>query len=189
MRALTETLESLRGEAFELESRQFNGVDLDEVERQLTDLNIRHSEMSKEAPEIADTAELDRRIRELESEQAKQDCSQYAPQFTADIAAADADTKSLLSRYQREDAALKSFQPGSVCPTCHRAVTEEELPAVQAELKKAIDEIVRQGKTAGARRNKLSRDEKEAEKAFYDAAAQESERLGQEIQNLNPLNW
>ena len=184
VRTLTETLETLRGEVAELEGRQFNGVDLDDVERQLADLTVRHSEMSRELPEAADTSELDRRIGELESEQAKRVYSQYAPQFTADIAAADADTKSLLARYQREDAALKGFQPGSVCPTCHRAVTGEELPAVQAELKKTIDEIVRQGKAARARWNKLSRDEKEAEKAFYDAAAQESERLGQEIQNL-----
>ena len=183
-RALAEKPEGLRGEVSELESRQFDGVDLDDVERQLADLTVRHSEMSRELPEAADTSELDRRIGELESEQAKQVYSPYAPQFTADIAAANVDAESLLGRYKRERAALNGFQPGTICPACHRAVTEEELPAVQSELQNFMNEVVKQGKTAGARRNKLSRDEKEAEKAFYDAAAQESERLGQEIRNL-----
>ena len=183
-RTLAEKLEGLRGEASELESRQFNGVDMDEVERQLTDLSARHSEMSKEAPEIADTAELDRRIRELESDRTKQDCSQYAPQFTDKIAAANADAESLLGRYKRERAALNGFQPGAICPTCHRAVTEEELPAVQSELQKFMSEVVKQGKAARARWNQLRREETEAEKAFYDTAAKESERLRGEIQEL-----
>ena len=184
MRALVAKLEALRGEASELESRQFNGVDLADVERQLTELGVRHSEMSAEAPETADTADLDRRIRELESEQAKQDCSQYAPQFTDKIAAANADAESLLGRYKRERAALNGFQPGTICPTCHRAVTEEELPAVQSELQKFMSEVVKQGKAARAHWNQLRREEAEAEKAFYDAAAQESERLRGEIQEL-----
>ena len=184
VRTLTEKLESLRGEVSELESRQFNGVDLDEIQRQLTELTARHSEMSAELPETADTADLDRRIRELESEQAKQDCSQYAPRFTEDIASANAETESLLGRYKREDAALKGFQPGSICPTCHRAVMEQELPSVQEELQKIVSEIVSKGKAARARWNQLRREEAEAEKAFHDAAAKESARLSGEIQEL-----
>ena len=184
MRALVAKLEALRGEASELESRQFNGVDLADVERQLTDLNIRHSEMSKETPEIADTAEFDRQIGELETEQTKQVCSQYAPKYTKEIAAANADAESLLGYYKRERAALNGFQPGTICPTCHRAVTEEELPAVQAELQKSMSELVKQGKAARARWNELCRKERDEEQAFYDAAAQESERLRGEIQKL-----
>ena len=183
-RTLAEKLEALRGEVSELESRQFNGVDLDDVEQKLADLTAQHSEMSKEMPETADTAELDRKIRELESEQAKQACSQYVSQFTDKIASANAETESLLGRYKREDAALKGFQPGAICPTCHRAVTEEELPSVQEELKRIVSEIVLQGKTARARWNQLCREEREAEKAFHDAAAKESARLGGEIQEL-----
>ena len=183
-RALAEKLESLRGEVSELESRQFNGVDLDDVAQKLADLTARHSEMSKEPPETADTAALDRRIRELESERAKQDCSQYAPQFTEDIASANAETELLLGRYKREDAALKGFQPGAICPTCHRVVTEQELPSVQEELKKIVSEIVSKGKAARARWSELCREEREAEKAFHDAAAKESARLGGEIQKL-----
>ena len=183
-RTLTETLEGLRKEVSELESRQFNGVDLDDVERRLADLTVQHSEMSKEPPETADTDELDRRIRELEDAQKKQVYSQYAPKYTQDIAAANADAESLLGRYKRERAALNGFQPGTICPTCHRAVTEEELPAVQAELQKFMSEVVKQGKAARARWNQLRREETEAEKAFYDAAAKESARLGGEIQKL-----
>ena len=183
-RTLAEKLESLRKEASELESRQFNGVDLEEIQRQLTDLSVRHSEMSKEPPETADTADIDSKIGNLQDEQKKQVYSKYEPQLTDKIAVANAEAESLLERYKRERAALKGFQPGMVCPTCRRAVTEGELPAIQEALQKSMADVVQQGKAAKSRRDEMTAQEQDAEKAFYDNAARESARLRGEIQKL-----
>ena len=61
-----EKLSALESERDGLEARHFEGIDLAEARERLADLSARYEEMAKEAPESADTAAIDERLRELQ---------------------------------------------------------------------------------------------------------------------------
>ena len=161
-REARETADRLRNEtaALETEIRELETkritADFAEAQERLTELSTRYEEMAKESPETADTAEIDESLKTLHRKLGERGAEQYAPKYADAIADATAKVKEVALRYQREKAALQGFKPGTVCPTCHRAVTEKELPAVQAELKKSVDALLAEGRERKAQLDELN---------------------------------
>ena len=161
-REARETADRLRNEtaALETEIRELETkritADFAEAQERLTELSTRYEEMAKESPETADTAEIDESLKALHRKLGERGAEQYAPKYADAIADATAKVKEVALRYQREKAALQGFKPGTVCPTCHRAVTEKELPAVQAELKKSVDALLAEGRERKAQLDELN---------------------------------
>ncbi len=161
-REARETADKLRNEtaALETEIRELETkritADFAEAQERLTELSTRYEEMAKESPETADTGEIDENLKALHRKLGERGAEQYAPKYADAIADATAKVKEVALRYQREKAALQGFKPGTVCPTCHRAVTEKELPAMQAELKKSVDALLAEGRERKAQLDELN---------------------------------
>ncbi|MBQ9719288.1 MAG: hypothetical protein IJV64_01195, partial [Oscillospiraceae bacterium] len=99
-------------------------------------------------------------------------------------AEATAKVKEVALRYQREKAALQGFKAGTVCPTCHRAVTEKELPAVQAELKKSVDALLAEGRERKAQLDELNALEQKTEDTFRQFQADDVKTMQDGIAEL-----
>ena len=156
---------ALETEIRELEEKRLT-ADLAEAQEQLTELSARYEELAKEPPETADTSEIDESLKALHQKLGERSAEQYAPKYATPIAEATAKVKEVALRYQREKAALQGFKAGTVCPTCHRAVTEKELPAVQGELKKSVDALLAEGRERKGQLDELNALEQKTEDTF-----------------------
>lgn len=181
---LTQRLDELQSETNELESRRFTGMDLAELQERLVERSTRYEELSQEAPVTADTSQLDSKLADLHRKLGKCQAQQYQPKYAKPIAEASAKVETLAGKYRRQAALLKGFQTGTVCPACQRAVTENELPAVQSELKKALEQVVSQGKEAKSQLDELTALEKQTEDTFLRFQTDDVTKLENEIAAL-----
>ena len=174
---------ALETEIRELEEKRLT-ADLAEAQEQLTELSARYEELAKEPPETADTSEIDESLKALHQKLGERSAEQYAPKYATPIAEATAKVKEVALRYQREKAALQGFKAGTVCPTCHRAVTEKELPAVQAELKKSVDALLAEGRERKAQLDELNALEQKTEDTFRQFQADDVKTMQDGIAEL-----
>lgn len=205
---LTAQLESLRAEIVTLESKQFSGMDTSEMQERLVELSRRYDEAARD--DRSDAAEQQRNLSALRENIARRQAEQYQSKFTQALADISAKVKELGARYQREAAAYKAFHAGMECPTCHRPVTEQSLPEVQAALKKVISDLYVAGTEQRGQLTQLQEMDKKAADTFEQfktddlakwqveaaelervcmelsgSASKEVERLRMEIQSLS----
>ena len=156
--------DTLREEIAELEQRQFSGMDASAMQERLVELSGRYEEAARD--ERADTSKLREQIQTLREKIARREEEQYQSKFTKALAEASARVKDLGVRYQRENAAYKAFHAGMECPACHRSVTEQSLPEVQAALKKVLSELYAAGSEQRAQLIELQEMDKKAADTF-----------------------
>lgn len=161
---LTLQADTLREEIAELEQRQFSGMDVSDMQERLVELSGRHEEAARD--ERTDTSKLREQLQTLREKIARREGEQYQSKFTEALAEASARVKDLGVRYQRESAAYKAFHAGMECPACHRSVTEQSLPEVQAALKKVLSELYAAGSEQRAQLIELQEMDKKAADTF-----------------------
>lgn len=161
---LTLQADALREEITELEQRQFSGMDVSNMQERLVELSGRYEEAARD--ERADTSKLREQLQLLREKIARREVEKYQSKFTEALAEASARVKDLGVRYQRENAAYKAFHAGMECPTCHRSVTEQSLPEVQAALKKVLSELYAAGSEQRAQLIELQEMDKKAADTF-----------------------
>ena len=161
---LTLQADTLRKEIAELEQRQFSGMDVSDMQERLVELSGRYEEAARD--ERTDTSKLREQIQTLREKIARREGEQYQSKFTEALAEASARVKDLGMRYQRESAAYKAFHAGMECPACHRSVTEQSLPEVQAALKKVLSELYAAGSEQRAQLIELQEKDKKAADTF-----------------------
>ena len=161
---LTLQADTLREEIAELEQRQFSGMDVSDMQERLVELSGRYEEAARD--ERTDTSKLREQIQTLREKIARREGEQYQSKFTEALAEASARVKDLGVRYQRESAAYKAFHAGMECPACHRSVTEQSLPEVQAALKKVLSELYAAGSEQRAQLIELQEMDKKAADTF-----------------------
>lgn len=154
----------LRREIAELEQRQFSGMDVSAMQERLVELSGRYEEAARD--ERADTSKLREQLQTLREKIARREGEQYLSKFTEALAEASARVKDLGVRYQRESAAYKAFHAGMECPACHRSVTEQSLPEVQAALKKVLSELYAAGSEQRAQLIEIQEMDKKAADTF-----------------------
>ena len=154
----------LRREIAELEQRQFSSMDVSAMQERLVELSGRYEEAARD--EHTDTSKLREQLQTLREKIARREGEQYQSKFTEALAEASARVKDLGVRYQRESAAYKAFHAGMECPACHRSVTEQSLPEVQAALKKVLSELYAAGSEQRAQLIELQEMDKKAADAF-----------------------
>ena len=150
----------LRREIAELEQRQFSSMDVSAMQERLVELSGRYEEAARD--ERADTSKLREQLQLLREKIARREVEKYQSKFTE----ASARVKDLGVRYQRENAAYKAFHAGMECPACHRSVTEQSLPEVQAALKKVLSELYAAGSEQRAQLIELQEMDKKAADTF-----------------------
>jgi len=182
---LTEKLNALETEYAELDARRYTDRDLSVVQEQLMEASASYEELSREAPSVADTSELDARLTELQKKLGERCAEQYVPKYAQPVSEAAAKVKELAGRYKREAAVLKELSAGTVCPTCRRQITEAELPTVREELQKAVTEIISQGKEAKAQLDELTELEQKTEENFRQFQTGDVKKLDKEIKELS----
>ena len=116
--------------------------------------------------ELQDTSKLREQLQLLREKIARREVEKYQSKFTEALAEASARVKDLGVRYQRENAAYKAFHAGMECPACHRSVTEQSLPEVQAALKKVLSELYAAGSEQRAQLIELQEMDKKAADTF-----------------------
>lgn len=161
---LTLQVDTLREEIAELEQRQFSGMDVSAMQEWLVELSGRYEEAARD--ERADTSKLREQLQLLREKIARREVEKYQSKFTEALAEASARVKDLGVRYQRESAAYKAFHAGMECPACHRSVTEQSLPEVQAALKKVLSELYAAGSEQRAQLIELQEMDKKAADTF-----------------------
>lgn len=154
----------LRREIAELEQRQFSSMDVSAMQERLVELSGRYEEAARD--ERADTSKLREQLQLLREKIARREVEKYQSKFTEALAEASAKVKDLGVRYQRENAAYKAFHAGMECPACHRSVTEQSLPEVQAALKKVLSELYAAGSERRAQLIELQEMDKKAADTF-----------------------
>lgn len=127
---------ALQNEIEVLAEKQFSGLDTAEMQERLVELSQRYDEMARD--ERGDTVQQQKELRALREKIVRRQSEQYQSKFTEPLAEIAAKVNDLGTRYKRESVAYKAFHAGMDCPTCHRRVTEETLPEVQAALKKTF---------------------------------------------------
>lgn len=163
---LSEAIVGLETEVKRLEAQKFAGTDLQSVQDRLAELSARYEELAKEPPESADTAEIDAALKALHQKLGERSAECYIPKYTQNIVDTTAKVKDVAVRYKREMTLLQSFQAGTVCPTCRRQVTEKELGAVQADIRKSVDKLFAEGKDLKGQLDQLKALEKKTEDTF-----------------------
>ena len=161
---LTLQADTLRKEIAELEQRRFSSMDVSDMQERLVELSGRYEEAAKD--ERTDTSKLREQLQTLREKIARREGEQYQSKFTEALAEASARVKDLGVRYQRESAAYKAFHAGMECPACHRSVTEQSLPEVQAALKKVLSELYAAGSEQRAQLIELQEMDKKAADTF-----------------------
>ena len=161
---LTLQADTLREEIAELEQRQFSGMDVSDMQERLVELSGRYEEAARD--ERTDTSKLREQLQTLREKIARREGEQYQSKFTEALAEASARVKDLGVRYRRESAAYKAFHAGMECPACHRSVTEQSLPEVQAALKKVLSELYAAGSEQRAQLIELQEMDKKAADTF-----------------------
>ena len=177
-------LSALEQELAELEARRFESMDLSSLQEQLVDTSERYQELANEAPESADTSAIDVQLRSLHEKLGQRTAEIYLPKYTQPIADCTAKIGALERKYRQDAGLYKGFRPGIVCPTCRRAVTEADIPAIHHALQQSMGEIAAEGKAMKAQLQELQELEQKAEDTFRQFQSDDIAKFQQEITDL-----
>ena len=160
----SEGITALQNEIEALAEKQFAGLDTAKMQERLVELSQRYDEMARD--ERGDTVQRQKELHALREKIGCRQAEQYQSKFTEPLAEISAKVNDLGVRYKRESVAYKAFHAGMDCPTCHRRVTEETLPEVQAALKKTISELYAAGTEQKGQLTELQEMDKKAKETF-----------------------
>lgn len=182
----TKELETLKQHCADLEAeytalseKQFCGMDVSSMQDRLVELSAAYSELSAESANGV-TALADH-IVELNRKLAQRQSDRYTPKYAEAIADASARVNALAERYKREHGILVGISKERTCPTCHRAVTEADIPAVKAAFEKTLGAIIAEGKEQRSQLEELQTLEAKTQNTFEQFKADDVAKLQSEI--------
>ncbi len=175
---------SIQEEKQTLEAKRYAGIDTAELESTLTDLSAQYSELFNDNSDESGLDELDARLYEQARKLAERSASVYESKFTQAIAAATERVKALGARYNAEVSAGKAIVPGFVCPTCRRAVSEEDVPVVRKAFQQSVSSIVAEGKEQRAQLEELKAMDAQSLETFQKFKEEDVAKLEQSVRDL-----
>lgn len=182
---LTAQIQDLQQEIASLEARRFENVNLEDLQEQLVQASEQYEELSGEAPETPDTAELDATLQEFHAKLGARSSEVYQPKYTGPLAEDTEKVQALGKKYQQNAALLKRFQPGTSCPVCRRVLSQQEYPAFREALQKETEQIVADGTQLKGQIAELQEMEQKSQSTFEQFKAEDIERYQAEINSLN----
>ena len=182
---LTVRIQELQREIASLEAQRFENVNLEDLQEQLVQASEQYEELSGEAPETPDTAELDAKLQELHAKLGARSSEVYQPKYTGPLAEDTAKVQALGKKYQQNAALLKRFQPGASCPVCRRVLSQQEYPAFRQALQAETEQIVADGTQLKSQIAELQELEQKGQSTFEQFKAEDIERYQAEINALN----
>lgn len=182
---LNAQIQDLQREIASLEARRFENVNLEDLQEQLVQASEQYEELSGEAPEVLDTAELDAKLQEFHAKLGARSSEVYQPKYTGPLAEDTAKVQALGKKYQQNAALLKRFQPGTSCPVCLRALSQQEYPAFRQALQAETEKIAADGTQMRSQIAELQEMEQKSQSTFEQFKAEDIERYQSEIGALN----
>ena len=182
---LTAQIQDLQQEMVSLEARRFENVNLEDLQEQLVQASEQYEELSGEAPETPDTAELDAQLQELHAKLGARSSEVYQPKYTGPLAEDTEKVQALGKKYQQNAALLKRFQPGTSCPVCRRVLSQQEYPAFRKALQKETEQIIADGTQLKDQIAELQEMEQKSQSTFEQFKADDLVRYQSEIDALN----
>ena len=182
---LTAQIQDLQQEMVSLEARRFENVDLEDLQEQLVQASEQYEELSGEAPETPDTAELDAKLQEFHAKLGARSSEVYQPKYTGPLAEDTAKAQALGKKYQQNAALLKRFQPGTSCPVCRRVLSQQEYPAFRQALQAETERIAADGTQLKGQIAELQELEQKSHGTFEQFKADDLVRYRSEIDALN----
>ena len=179
LRELQEKEDALRNEEQTLKSKQFAGVDIAALNDELADLSARYSDLANQRQIPAASDEC---ILALTQELTARKAAVYTPKYAEATAQVNARIRQLGSQYQQEKEQCSQLKPGYQCPTCRRAVTADELPAMQNAFRTSIKQIVEAGQAERAKLEELQALEKKARDTFLQFQKDDIAKLEETLQ-------
>ena len=182
---LNAQIQDLQREIASLEARRFENVNLEDLQEQLVQASEQYEELSGEAPEVLDTAELDAKLQEFHAKLGARSSEVYQPKYTGPLAEDTAKVQALGKKYQQNAALLKRFQPGTSCPVCRRVLSQQEYPAFRQALQAETEKIAADGTQLKGQIAELQELEQKSQSTFEQFKAEDIERYQSEIGALN----
>ena len=182
---LNAQIQDLQREIASLEARRFENVNLEDLQEQLVQASEQYEELSGEAPEVLDTAELDAKLQEFHAKLGARSSEVYQPKYTGPLAEDTAKVQALGKKYQQNAALLKRFQPGTSCPVCRRVLSQQEYPAFRQALQAETEKIAADGTQMRSQIAELQEMEQKSQSTFEQFKAEDIERYQSEIGALN----
>ena len=182
---LNAQIQDLQREIASLEARRFENVNLEDLQEQLVQASEQYEELSGEAPEVLDTAELDAKLQEFHAKLGARSSEVYQPKYTGPLAEDTAKVQAFGKKYQQNAALLKRFQPGTSCPVCRRALSQQEYPAFRQALQAETEKIAADGTQMRSQIAELQEMEQKSQSTFEQFKAEDIERYQSEIGALN----
>ena len=164
-----------------LEEKQFDGLDIPAMQERLVDLSARYEEALRDSGGCEEQEQLS----ELLAKIAKRQAEQYQSKYAQPLAETAAQMKNLAARYQQEGRNYQFLSAGNPCPTCRRPIPAEALADVQAEIKKAADAILAEGRAKQSQLLELQALDKQSQETFEQFKADDLEKLSQEAAELD----
>ena len=179
---LADQLDGLKAEIAALEEKQFAGLDTARMQEQLVELSSRYDEAVQDVR--GDASEQQKALQELREKIIRRQAEQYQSKYTKPLAELSAKVRELGAHYQRESAIYKAFHAGMECPTCHRSVTEQTLPEVQAAIKKTLSALYAAGTEQRNQLTELQELDRKAMETFEQFKGEDLRRWEAEISVL-----
>lgn len=181
---LTVREEELQQAIAALEPQRFAGLDLADLQEQLVQASERYDELSREAPEMAETQELDAQLQKLHLRHGAREAEVYSPKYTQPLAQTSARVQALAKQYQKCSTLLDRFQPGMACPTCRRVLSDTEYPAFRQAVQAEQATICTAGAEQKRQLAELQELEQKANAVFEQFRAEDLAACQSEIENL-----
>mgnify|MGYP001015206985 FL=1 len=182
---LNAQIQDLQREIASLEARRFENVNLEDLQEQLVQASEQYEELSGEAPEVLDTAELDAKLQEFHAKLGARSSEVYQPKYTGPLAEDTAKVQALGKKYQQNAALLKRFQSGTSCPVCRRVLSQQEYPAFRQALQAETEKIAADGTQMRSQIAELQEMEQKSQSTFEQFKADDLAKYQAEIDALN----
>lgn len=191
---LRTAVDSILGEMAGLEEIRDNGIDKAAEEIKLTELRQQRTELLSETSSGGDKAirEIMDDIKATEKNITKLTAKQYKPEYTKQIAEAEASLKTLYAEHAKLNLSLEKAVVGYTCPVCATVITEKNVGAVRRDIQKRITTLVDEGKSAKLQLANIIALDNNAREAYdkqkSKAIEQENNRLVELNQRLQEIN-
>ncbi len=176
-------LAALIEEETTLKSKYFDGLSIPQMQEQLVELSGRYDEAARDVNQDG-RASLERDMMDLCERRAMRAEQAYVSKFSDVFAETTAMVNLLTEQYRKELAQAKAMTTGSDCPTCHRPITEESLPQVQAAFKTVLSGIVTEGRERKGQLAEIQELDTKCKDKYAEFKANELASMDAKIQSL-----
>ncbi|MFI3293287.1 MAG: AAA family ATPase [Rikenellaceae bacterium] len=176
-------LNALAEEEIALKNKQFEDLSISQMKEQLVELSGRYDEAARDASQDG-RASLEREMMDLCERRAMRAEQEYVSKFSDVFAETTAMVNLLTEQYRKELAQAKAMTTGSDCPTCHRPITEESLPQVQAAFKTVLSGIVEEGRERKGQLVEIQELDTKCKDKFEEFKANELASMDAKIQSM-----